>query len=209
MRVSKRLLPVGIAALLLIGATATVLVWRSNDTNVSDMAEVITHSTDTPDETKPGADYAWRGAANDPKKIIIPGLGIDSYLQNVGVDQNQEIAVPNNIHVGGWFVNSVRPGEKGLSIIDGHLNGRAGDGIFIDLEKIEEGATYEIEFGDGSRKTFRAVSVSTVDLADAPSVLFSQDPAITNQLTLITCGGQYDRTERLYDKRIIVTSEPI
>lgn len=134
-------------------------------------------------------------------------VGLDAYLQNVGVDQNREVAVPNNIHMGGWFVDSVRPGDKGLSIIDGHLNGNYQDGIFIDLDTMKQGDIYTIEFGDGSKKQFKIKTIHSVELDTAASVLFSQDPAITNQLTLITCGGVYDRQARLYDKRVIVVSE--
>ena len=167
---------------------------------------VVTHSTDQPSEEKPGSTYKWQGSAIDPKKIIIPSIGVEAYLQNVGVDQSREVAVPSNIHMGGWFVDSVRPGEKGLSIIDGHLNGVREDGIFINLDKVKPGDTYTIEFGDGSRKQFKVTSTKTVPLKDAASVLFSQDPSITNQLTLITCGGTWDGQKRIYDKRVIVTS---
>lgn len=170
-------------------------------------AVVVTHSTEQPSEERPSDTYDWRGSAHDPKKIIISIIGVDAYIQNVGVDQNQEVAVPNNIHMGGWFVDSVRPGEKGLSIIDGHLNGNSRDGIFIDLEKVTTGDTYVIEFGDGSKRDFRVKDVKIVDLEDAAGVLFSQDPSIASQLTLITCGGTYDKQARLYDKRVIVTSE--
>lgn len=137
----------------------------------------------------------------------MPSIGVDAYLQNVGVDQNKEVAVPSNIHMGGWFVDSVRPGDKGLSIIDGHLNGVHQDGIFINLDKVASGDTYTIEFGNGSKEQFRVKAVKVVDLDKAASVLFSQDPAITNQLTLITCGGVYDSKTKLYDKRVIVISE--
>lgn len=170
-------------------------------------AVVVTHSTDQPSEAKPDNAYKWQGSATDPKKIIIPSIGVEAYLQNVGVDQNREVAVPSNIHMGGWFVDSVRPGAKGLSIIDGHLNGVREDGIFINLAKVKPGDTYTIEFGDGSRKQFKVTSTKTVPLKDAASVLFSQDPSLTNQLTLITCGGTWDGQKRIYDKRVIVTSE--
>ena len=200
------------AAIAVIGLVAVLFgsnVWplAQPSAQPAQPAAIITHSTDQPDENKPDAGYTWQGSANDPKKIIMPSIDVDAYLQNVGIDQNKEIAVPNNIHMGGWFVDSVRPGEKGLSIIDGHLNGPSQDGIFINLEKVKSGDTYTIEFGDGSKKQFRIKDVKVVDLDEAASVLFSQDPAITNQLTLITCGGTYDQQARLYDKRVIVTSE--
>lgn len=194
---------VGLAAVLLGGGT-----WQLVPSQPTyQEAEVVTHSTNTPDEQKPSFSYKWRGQAHDPKKIVIPGIGVDSYLQNVGVDQNREVAVPSNIHMAGWFVDSVLPGERGLSIIDGHLNGVHSDGIFIDLEKVSTGAMYTIEFGDGSVKKFKVKSKQIVDMSNAASVLFSQDPSITHQVTLITCGGNYNQDERMYDKRVIIVSE--
>ena len=59
------------------------------------------------------------------RRLLLQVISIDAYLQNVGVDQNNQIAVPNNIHIAGWFVDSVRTGENGLSIIDGRVDGRA------------------------------------------------------------------------------------
>src|SRR5690606_1027811 len=114
-----------------------ILRSAKSSSNLED--EVITYSVDTPSETKPGPEGGWRGAAHEPKKIVIPSIGVDGFIQKVGVDQNAEIAVPNNIHKAGWFVDSVLPGERGLSIIDGHLSGRQNDGIFKSLAKLEEG----------------------------------------------------------------------
>lgn len=204
----RKIIAMLLAAIGLVSVLFGNGVWPLVHPPQSDQkAIVVTYSTDTPSEIKPGDTYRWQGSGNDPKKIIIPGIGVDAYIQNVGVDQRKEIAVPNNIHLGGWFVDSVRPGGKGLSIIDGHLNGTHDDGIFVNLDKLKPGDTYVIEFGDGSKKYFRIKSNQTVALDQAASVLFSQDPTITNQLTLITCGGAYDSDTRIYDKRVIVVSE--
>lgn len=169
-------------------------------------AEIITYSTDTPDETKPGDGYVWRGGANDPKKVIIPSVGIDGFIQKVGVDQNRQVAVPNNVHIAGWFVDSVRPGEKGLSIIDGHVDGRLQDGaVFKRLPEVKKDAEIAVEFGDGSSKTFRVISVTTVPESEAAGLLFSQDPVVSSQLNLITCSGRYINGG--YDHRTIVSAE--
>ena len=69
------------------------------------------------------------------RRLLLQVISIDAYLQNVGVDQNNQIAVPNNIHIAGWFVDSVRPGENGLSVIDGHVDGRvANEGVLRTLK---------------------------------------------------------------------------
>jgi LPXTG-site transpeptidase (sortase) family protein len=170
-------------------------------------SDVITFSTDNPGEEPPGTDFVWKGGANDPKAIRLTSVGIEGYIQKVGVDQNTQIAVPNNVHFAGWFVNTVRPGEPGLSIIDGHLNGTSRGGIFRNLNNIAPGAQFEVEMGDGSVKVYRVKEVLTVDLDKSAEVLFSQQPGIKSQLNLITCGGTYNKEQRFYQQRVIVIAE--
>lgn len=168
--------------------------------------EIVNYSPDVPDETPPGTNYQWKGGTKDPKLIRIPSVGVEGYIQKVGIDQKQQITVPANVHLAGWFVNSVRPGEKGLSIIDGHRNGIYTNGIFRELEKLKPGDSYEIEFGDSSVKKFKVMTVKTLTTAETASELFSQSPQVSNQLNLITCGGEYNSQARAYEQRVLVTS---
>ncbi len=169
---------------------------------------VVTHSTTTPDSTPvTRSSYAWQGKAADPKYITLPSIHAEGFLQQVGVDQNSQIAVPSNVHLAGWFVDTVRPGEKGLSIIDGHIViGRNYEGIFQNLSQLKPGDTFTVTFGDGSIKTFTVVSEQLLDNSAVASVLFSQHPNITNQLTLITCGGNYDKAAGEYSQRVVIVS---
>jgi sortase A len=203
--------------LLMLGAVIVLVIigWkigqRQPEATLSEpyAAATITYSTDTPDETKPKKEYQWRGGANDPRLINLPTIQTEGFIQNVGVDQNKQIAVPNNIHLAGWFVDSVQPGQTGLSIIDGHVDGRKNDGIFKHLAGLKENDEYTIEMGDGRLKRYRVKTTVTVATKDAAGILFSQDPKIKSQLNLVTCGGSFDRQSRQYDKRIIVSSELI
>lgn len=184
--------------------------WLVNNPSADEVidAGTITYSTDSPDETMPGDGYVWPGQASDPRKLVIPSLGIDSFIQNVGVDQNNQIAVPNNIHIAGWFVDSVRPGQPGLSIIDGHIDGVVSrDGVFGRLPGIEVGAEFYVESGDGSQVSFRVIDVTEVVAEEAHGLLFSQKTDVHRQLNLITCIGSYDAGVRTYDNRMIVRAE--
>lgn len=201
----KSLLAIALVVLALVAFGAYRII--RPDTLAPPKTEVITHSTDTPEETKPDKKYEWKGAPDDPKFIKLPTINTEGFIQNVGVDQNKQVAVPNNIHVAGWFKDSVKPGQKGLSIIDGHLNGRSNDGIFVNLEDLKKDDVYTVEFGNGSTKQFKITEVVTVATQEAASILFSQNPKATNQLNLITCGGNFDPNARLYDKRVIVISQ--
>lgn len=188
----------------------SLVIGHKNDTPETD-APIITFSTDTPDEQRPqDAGYKWQGRDNDPKRIIIEKLDVDELIQNVGIDQNSQIAVPNNIHIAGWFVDSVRPGEQGLSIIDGHVNGPHSDaGVFKRINELQKGDEVKIVFGDNSEKVFKVYDNQSVENNDAGSLLYSQIPTLKRQLNLITCTGSYDSAEHNYTQRQITILERI
>ena len=170
--------------------------------------EVVTRTTDSPSESKSAAQsYGWKGAAADPKKIIMPSIGVDAFIQNMGVDQHKEVAAPSNIHLAGWFVDSVRPGQRGLSIIDGHVNGRTEkDAVFAGLAKLKPGDFFTVIRGDDAELRYKVMNSKTVVLAKVPDILYSQDPSIRSQLNLITCGGAFDRASQEYASRTVVTA---
>lgn len=196
------------ALLLAMALTIGLLVIRS-DKPIADQAQVITYSTDTPDENPPGKDFRWRGGDNDPKYITLPTINAAGYVQNVGVDQKRAVAVPNNIHMAGWFVDMARPGEQGLSIIDGHVNGRRNDGIFKNLVKLKKGDQFTVTFGDDRVIKFAVDEVVTKKTEESASVLFSQKPGILKQLNLITCGGDFDKSTQQYKERIIAIASVV
>ena len=195
-----------------VAIVVTSIIRINNSPNQKfEPAPVITRSVDEPVEMLPEeAGYVWRGQANDPKKITISSLGVDALIQNVGIDQNSEIAVPNNIHIAGWFVDSVRPGDRGLSIIDGHVNGQTNDnGVFKKLPDLKPGDKIAITFGDDSIVSFEVHSNQSVATADAATILYSQIPEIEKQLSLITCTGNFDKTSQTYANRQITILKAI
>ena len=171
--------------------------------------DAVTFSTTKPSEIKPDKNtYQWKGVANDPKLIIMPTIGAEGFIQKVGTDQNKQVAVPNNIHLAGWFTDSVRPGDKGLSILDGHVDGvNTKEGVFGRIAKLAVNDLFGIELGDGKKLSYKVIAVASIDENKAAAVLFSQNPKIVSQLNMITCGGKFNRTTHSYDKRVIVSAE--
>ena len=198
----------GVAAVLLL---AIIVIREPQEPalpEVERQQSVVTYSTDNPEEDQ-NAPFDWTGEVSDPKYITLPSIEAEGFIQKVGVDQNSEVAVPTNIHVAGWFVQSAKPGDKGLSIIDGHVNGRSQDGIFKQLSLLGPDDTFTIERGDGSVLEYRVRQVSNVSVDEAPTVLFSQLVGVSEQLNLITCGGEFDAASRQYDQRVIVNAERV
>lgn len=165
---------------------------------------VITFSVEEPEESEP---EEYDVAPDMPKRILIPKITVEGYIQLVGIDQEYNIAVPSNVHLAGWYVNSVKPGEVGLSIMDGHRDGSSVGGIFRNIEKLVKGDDIQIEYGDGSIKDFKVVEVIQVSIEDAFDIMYEKKDSVVRQLNLVSCGGRYLREQKTYEDRIIVIAE--
>jgi len=193
--------------IVLIGALGLGVYFISRTQSLQDQA-AITYSTDNPNESKKDADnYVWRGTKNEPKKIIISKIGVNAFVQSVGVDQNKKIAVPNNVHLAAWFKDSALPGDNGLAIIDGHVSGKTTDGVFKKLNTLQKGDTFKIEKGDGRIVEYIVFKTASVPEAQASAILYSQDPSLSSQLNLITCGGQFNKQTQQYSDRVIISAQ--
>lgn len=166
-----------------------------------------THYYETAVSESPPHEYQWTGLPAEPKYIDLPSIGARGYIQKVGITEKQEIGAPSNIHFAGWFSGSSVPGMPGLSIIDGHLDGRSQPGIFFDLIRLQPGDRFSVELGDSSIKTYAVLDISSVHISAALNVLFSQRPDVPSQLNLITCGGAFNDSSGEYEERIIVTAK--
>ncbi len=170
--------------------------------------DVITHTTDKPDETKPFCE-TYKTDANTPRFISMPTINTSGCILKVGIDQTGAVAAPNNIFLAGWFVNSVTPGELGVSLVDGHNGGRYADGIFKSLKNIKPGDRFSVEFGDKSLRNFEVVSVDSYPVADTAKHMLEPNPDIKRQLNLVTCTGTFDDARIQFDKRLVVVSKRI
>ena len=205
---TKKLRLVLLLFLIIALAIAALLYILNHNKKSPKINESITYSTNEPNESKKDADnYKWVGSPNDPKKIMIQKIGVDAYVQKVGIDQDKKIAVPNNVHLAAWFTESVRPGENGLSIIDGHVSGRKTEGVFKNLKNLQKGDTFNIERGNGTKLTFKVFETRTVPEGEAAAILFSQNPKVLSQLNLITCGGEFNKKSQQYSDRVIISAQ--
>jgi LPXTG-site transpeptidase (sortase) family protein len=170
-------------------------------------AETVTFSTNKPKESKVDNFDNYMVAANQPKVLRLPTINTEGLIQRVGVDQYHNIAVPTNLHVAGWYVNSVIPGNKGLSIIDGHVSGRYTTAIFKRLNQLQPSQQFSIEFGNGQRKIFEIISIKQVAEQDATKLLYQHNTALISELKLITCSGQFNTLNTSFTDRTIVTAK--
>jgi len=193
----------GLSVLLVVLVVAS-LVQDKPSTAAPANTETVTFTQENPAEN-PVTNYTV--PAKQPLSITIANADIEGYIQKVGVDQNKDITAPNNVNLAGWFTDSVLPGGLGLSIIDGHVDGRTQRGIFHNLKQVKVGDEVIITYGDKSTKTFTVFATHSLASDDSASSLFNQDPKVVSQLNIITCTGKYDTASKEYRQRLIVSAK--
>ncbi len=206
------LIGVILAVALLLIAYGVLGFWQwyqaTHDSNPTIPTEVVTVSTASPSETPPTqACLDYKTADTQPRLIEIPSIGASGCVQRVGVDQDNNIAVPTNIHVAGWYVNSPSPGEEGVSLIDGHVLGRYADAIFVKLEDLKANDMVRVQRGDMSWLEFTVVDVARYPVEEVMGHLFQPLDGVKSQLTLITCTGTFDSHSQTYDERVVVRAQ--
>ena len=206
--VANGLLMIG---LVLVGFSGYSLLLKNQKTSgvvaLKPSATIITEDVQEPEEKRPDMAQEYAVSAAQPRRIIVSGLKTDGFIQKVGLTSKNAVAVPNNIHVAGWYINSVVPGAEGLSIIDGHVSGRYENGIFYDLKKLKKGDTFQIEFGDKSLKTFEVIDSKQLPESESAEFLFQKNSDIKEQLNLITCGGNFNKESQQFADRVVVVSK--
>lgn len=139
-----------------------------------------------------------------PLAISIPALGVDSPLDELAADPvTAELAAPDDPDRAGWFAEGVVPGEQGPAVVGGHVDSRAGPGVFAELRTLRRGDLVEVSRSDGSvaRFTVTAVRLFPKDRFPTEAVY---GPAPGPELRLVTCGGRFDRTVRSYEDNVVV-----
>ncbi len=168
---------------------------------------VSTASTDTPSEQPVPDNY--NVPADKPLSIQLPTIKTEGFIQQVGIDKDNQMVVPSNVHMAGWYTTGSLPGDAGLSIIDGHVHGLYAKGIFFNLGKLKSDDTFTVTYGDKSVRKFKVKQVQTVSTKEADTALFVRDKTIPKQLNLITCTGRFDKDSKTYDSRVIIVAEAV
>lgn len=137
-----------------------------------------------------------------PTSLKIPAIDLEAQVQHLGITENGEMAVPDNIEDVSWFSPGYQPGQNGRAVMAGHVDGVDGPAIFWDLSKLQLGD--EVVVQDKERTlTFKVHTMESVplDLADVSQVFgYTSSP----ELVLITCSGTYDFDRGTREERLIV-----
>ncbi len=144
-----------------------------------------------------------------PIGLRIDELDVDAPIDPYGVDQRTgQMDVPDNVTDVAWYKFGPSPGDAGSAVLAAHVDlAGSGPGVFFDLGSLEEGARVVVVYEDGTEASFRVIARATYDKDELPlDVIFSREgPAV---LTLVTCGGGFNRNIARYDSNVVVYAVP-
>jgi LPXTG-site transpeptidase (sortase) family protein len=164
---------------------------------------VVTEAKPAPPTPVEESFYSATGPIT-PSRLRIPSIGVDAPVSRVGLLRDGSMGVPDNLWISGWLASSARPGQAGSSVIAGH-RGIGTPALFSHLEDVRPGDKIHVADGSRGELVYEVTRVASLDLTVASEVqVFGRTSQ--QQLVLITCFGQYLRTSRTYDHRLVVFS---
>lgn len=149
-------------------------------------------------------------AKQHPRYLSIPSIGVDNArVFGVGLDQNNMLMMPKNVHDSGWYDKSALPGSgMGAVVLDGRSRGSDGPGIFFRLPDLAEGELIIVERGDGQLINYMVKEVKTVGIKEAieSAVPKMMTPIDTTKegLSLIAESGNWIPRDKVYSERVLV-----
>jgi hypothetical protein len=142
-----------------------------------------------------------------PVSVSIPAIKVNAVVAPVDLQPGTNVIEVPEIDKVGWWELGPRPGEDGSSLLVGHVDGSGKPGVFWRLRQLVPGDLVSIGYADGSTRSFRVSGRAQLSKQALPPDLFSREGAA--RLTIITCGGSFNRVTGHYVDNVVVVAEPV
>jgi sortase (surface protein transpeptidase) len=138
--------------------------------------------------------------------VQIPAIGVDAAVVRVGLDGDGLMQIPPPADAG-WYEPGPSPGEAGSAVLAAHIDFNGQRGAFFDIRSLPVGAEVVVLGEGGERRAFTVTAREQLPKAEIDlRRYFTRDGP--PRLTLITCGGAFDRGGGRYQDNIVVTASP-
>ena len=162
-----------------------------------------------PELTNPGG-LRWRpspdaGPWPTDGSVSLTSLGVQAPVVRVGVDRSGQMVVPRNARDIAWLDQGGVPGDTQNVVLAGHISYAKHAGSFFRLREMQPGDVVSLSL-HGKQLDFR---VTWACLFDRDTELASKIMGRTDvpSITLISCGGTFDRAAGTHTKRVAVRGE--
>ncbi len=141
-----------------------------------------------------------------PSHLRIPTLGVNAPIVSVSVHAG-ELGVPDNPHVVGWWERGALAGARhGTVVLDGHVDTAAdGPGALFHLADLHLDTPLTLSTPIGEFD-YVVRAVRHYPKTALPEDIF--DTSGLPRLSIITCGGSFNRSTLEYSDNIVVYATP-
>jgi LPXTG-site transpeptidase (sortase) family protein len=165
-----------------------------------------------PQMNNPGGRMQWVPSQNPgpipmDANVVIPSIGVDAPIVQVGIDSGYKMVVPSNARDIAWLDQGGIPGVTQNIVLAGHISYNRVAGSFNQISRMQAGDLVEV-FIDGEKRTYQ-VKWNCAFPFDTDRAAQIMGYTQTESLTLITCGGVFDRAARTHNQRIVVRAERV
>jgi len=158
-------------------------------------------------ETPPGAE-TMLALGSVPARIDIPRLGTHADIVPLGLEEDGAMSAPADPDTVGWFETGPGVGGQGNMLLDGHVDWGGRLRVFGLLKTLAPGDEIQVTDVDGQVRSYSVTWTQLYEADTAPlDEIFPSTP--DEQLTLITCGGDFDATAHMYVSRWVVRAAPV
>jgi sortase family protein len=144
-----------------------------------------------------------------PVGLAVPALGVEAAVEPVGVRDDGQMALPEDVDRLGWYRFGPVPGAAGSAVVAGHVDDREqGLGALAPLREAGAGDEVVVTDAAGGTTRWRVVSRELVEKQALPlDRLFGRDGP--SRLVLVTCGGPFLPEYGGYRDNVVVVAEPL
>ncbi|MEW2399232.1 class F sortase [Streptomyces sp. NPDC046862] len=140
-----------------------------------------------------------------PERLSIPAIAVNAPFTQLTIGTSGQLNPPpaDDTNLVGWYRDGASPGERGASIVVGHVDTTTGPAVFARLESLRPGNMVRIARADNTVASFKVDSVKAFSKEDFPNDrVYADTPS--PELRLITCGGAYNKSTREYEENVVV-----
>ncbi|MQA79302.1 MAG: class F sortase [Streptosporangiales bacterium] len=174
-----------VAGLVVLGVTGYQLLWPAQPRVTS------------AGELSGAGETSWRGRTDTeslprsrPTAVRVPAIDVDADLVGLSMGKDGVLDAPDTGSEAGWYDALATPGQRGTSVIAGHVDWSDGPAVFYDLGELAPGDAIEVARADGRTAVFTVHATRQYSKNDFPSDLV-YGPSRAAELRLITCGGAF------------------
>jgi sortase (surface protein transpeptidase) len=194
-----RLLAALAVSLALVAGTLSRVAWAKSGPK------------ECPEMTNPGGGLDWEPSKDpgpDPTsyKVELPTMGRTQPIVRVGIDKDRRMVVPKNARDVAWLDQGPIPGRTRNVVLAGHINYSGQRGSFEGIGRMKKREDIYLVLKNGKKMHFKVAWVCTFP-KDTPHAAQIMGNTKVTSVTLVSCGGTYDRSAGTHDKRVVVRGE--